>query len=102
MSAKYSFDLESQERRRALPPKIILGQRENESARHVLLKFLAYVLFFRERVQIEPRLHDDSIPFEPDIVALDYSLHPVLWVECGDCGVPKLDKLAVKVPEAEI
>ena len=100
--SKFSFDLMSEERRRDLPPKIIVGQKENESARHVLLKFLAYVIFFRERVQIEARLHNDDIPFEPDIVALDYSLHPILWVECGDCGVAKLDKLAVKVPESEI
>ena len=100
--SKFSFDLKSEERRRDLPPKIIVGQKENESARHVLLKFLAYVIFFRERVQIEARLHNDDIPFEPDIVALDYSLHPILWVECGDCGVAKLDKLAVKVPESEI
>ncbi len=100
--SKFSFDLKSEERRRDLPPKIIVGQKENESARHVLLKFLAYVMFFRERVQIEARLHNDDIPFEPDIVALDYSLHPILWVECGDCGVAKLDKLAVKVPESEI
>ena len=100
--SKFSFDLKSEERRRDLPPKIIVGQKEIESARHVLLKFLAYVLFFRERVQIEARLHNDDIPFEPDIVALDYSLHPILWVECGDCSVAKLDKLAVKVPESEI
>ena len=102
MSAKYSFDLTSDERRRSLPPKIIVGQKENESPRHVLLKFLAYIIFFRERLQIEPRMTDDSLHFEPDVIQLDYSLRPVLWVECGDCGVAKLDKLAVKIPEAEI
>jgi YaeQ protein len=102
VSAKFSFDLASEERRRALPPKIIVGQKENESARQVLLKFLGYILFFRERLQIEPRLPDDSIPFEPDVIQFDYSLRPVLWVECGDCGVSKLHKLAVKAPEAEI
>jgi hypothetical protein len=45
---------------------------------------------------------DDSIPFEPALVQLDYSLRPVFWVECGECGVGKLHKLAVKAPEAEI
>ncbi len=102
MSGKYSFDLKSEERRRPLPPKIIVGQKENEGVKHVLLKFLAYVLFYRERLQIEPRLHDDNIPFEPDVIQLDYSLHPALWVECGECTVSKLNKLAVKIPEAEI
>jgi len=102
MSGKYSFDLQSEERRRSLPGKIIVGQKENESVKHVMLKFMAYLLFYRERIQIEPRLPDDTIPFEPDIIQLDYSLRPSLWVECGDCGVGKLHKLAVKVPEAEI
>ena len=102
MAGKYVFDLRSEERRRPLPSKIIIGQKENESLRHVMLKFLAYVLFYRERLQIEPRLPDDNIQFEPDVVQLDYTLRPVLWVECGDCGVAKLHKLAVKAPEAEI
>lgn len=102
MAGKYSFDLKSEERRRALPSKIIVGQKENENVTHVLLKFMAYVLFHRERLQIEPRLTDDNIPFEPDVIQLDYSLHPALWVECGECSVSKLHKLAVKMPDAEL
>jgi uncharacterized protein YaeQ len=102
MSGKYSFDLKSEERRRALPGKIIVGQKENEGVKHVMLKFIAYLIFYRERLQIEPRLPDDTIPFEPDVIQLDYSLRPALWVECGECSVSKLHKLAVKAPEAEI
>lgn len=33
---------------------------------------------------------------------LDYEMRPRLWIECGECTPQKLDKLAVKVPEAEI
>lgn len=102
MSGKYSFHLQSEERRHPLPAKIIVGQRENEGARHVMLKFLAFVLFYRERLQIEPRLPDETIPFEPDVIQLDYTLRPSLWIECGECSVHKLHKLAVKAPEAEI
>ncbi len=102
MSAKYSFHLESHDRRRALPDKIILGRQDNETVTHVALKFLGYLIFFRERLQIEANLHTDSIPFVPDLVQLDYELRPKLWVECGECGVGKLHKLAVKAPEAEI
>ena len=102
MSGKYSFDLKSEERRHPLPPKIVIGQKENEGTKQVILKFLAFVLFYRERLQIEPRLLDDNIPFEPCVIQLDYSLRPSLWVECADCGVGKLHKLAVKVPDAEI
>lgn len=102
MAAKYTFDLQSRDKRRPLPNKILLGQGETETLPHVLLKFLAYVLFYRERIQIEASLHNDSIPFTPDLVQLDYELRPRLWVECGECSLAKLNKLAVKVPDADI
>ncbi len=102
MSARYTFTLESQERRRPFPRKIIIAQNETETIAHVGLKFIAFLLFARERLQIEPRLHNENIPFVPDLVQFDYELRPALWVECGECSLAKLDKLAVKVPEAEI
>jgi uncharacterized protein YaeQ len=102
MSAKFGFQMRSEDRRRQLPHKIILGRQDNETTTHVALKFLAYVIFFRDRLQIETNLHMDNIPFVPDIVQLDYELRPKLWIECGECGVGKLNKLAVKVPDAEI
>ena len=102
MSARYTFTLESHERRRPLPRKILIAQNENETAAHVGLKLLAFLLFARERLQIEPRLHNENIPFIPDLVQLDYELRPVLWIECGECSLAKLDKLSVKAPEAEI
>ncbi len=102
MAGKYSFQLSSTDKRRDLPGKIIIGQRETETTTHVLLKLFSYLLFFRDRLQIEPRLHDDNIPYLPDVVQFDYSLRPALWVEAGECTIEKLDRLAVKVPEAEI
>ena len=102
MGNKFIFELKSEERRRDLPRRLIIGLNENESVRHVVLKLLGFILFYRERLEIEGDVMNDNIPFEPDLVQLDYTLQPVLWIECGDCGVPKLHKLAVKVPEAEI
>lgn len=102
MSAKYSFALESRDAARRLPEKIIIGRHELETPLDVALKFLGYVYFYRERLQISVNLHDDSIPFVPDLVQLDYEMRPVLWVECGESGAAKLHKLAVKVPAAEI
>jgi hypothetical protein len=99
---KVSFLLQSEDPRRDLPRKIIIGQQTTDTAAHVLLKLLAFVLFYHERIQIEPRLDPDTIPFPPDLVQLDYELRPVLWVECGECSVSRLDRLAVKVPEAAI
>lgn len=102
MAGKFSFHLASADKRRALPGKVIIGQHDTETTTHVLLKLLSFLLLFRERLQIEPRLHDDNIPYLPDLVQFDYTLRPSLWVECGDSGIEKLDRLAVKVPEAEL
>ena len=102
MSGKFVFNLKSGDKRRAFPYKILLGQQQNETSKHILLKVLGYLLFFRERIQIEGKLHNDNIPYSPDIVQLDYELRPRLWVECGECGIAKLNKLAVKVPDAEL
>ncbi len=102
MGAKFVFVLKTDDKRRQLPYKILLAQQENETTSHILLKVLGYLLFFRERIQIEGKLHNENIPFSPDLVQLDYELRPRLWVECGECGVGKLNKLAVKVPDAEL
>jgi hypothetical protein len=102
MSGKYSFTLQSGDPRRDLPHKLIIGCQSTETTRHVLLKLFGFLLFHRNRLFMEPRLDDDNIPYRPDLVELDYQLRPVLWVECGECSVQKLNKLAVKVPEARI
>lgn len=102
MSSRYVFNLASEDRRRPLPPKLILAQGETETLTHILLKLFGYLLFFRERVQVEPRLDDDYLPFTPDIAQLDYEGRLALWVECGECAVAKFDRLAVKAPYAEI
>ena len=102
MGAKFVFTLKSDAKRRQFPYKILLAQQENETTNHILLKVLAYLLFFRERIEIEGKLHNENIPFSPDIVQLDYELRPRLWVECGECSINKLNKLAVKAPEAEL
>ena len=102
LASKYTFQLRSEDRHRPFPHKVLIGQGVNESVRHVALKFLAYVLFFHERLQVETEVQDDSIPFVPDLAVIGYDMRPTLWVECGECTVSKLHKLAVKCPEAAI
>jgi uncharacterized protein YaeQ len=102
MSSRFAFHVESPAGRQRLPERVFIGRKETETTRHVLLKFLGFALFYRDRLQIEAELHDDNIPFTPDLVQLDYTLRPALWVECGEVSVAKLDKLAVKAPEAEL
>jgi hypothetical protein len=102
LASKYTFQFVSEDRRRPLPHKLLLALTPNESTRHIGLKLLAYILFFRERLQVETEVPDESIPFVPDLVELGYDLRPKLWIECGDCGTSKLHKLSVKCSETEI
>jgi hypothetical protein len=102
MAGKFSFRLARAAPRQDFPDKLVVGQQEMETPVNVLLKALAYLLLFRERLQVDVNLHMDAIAFRPSLVQLDYELRPKLWVECGECTPVKLDKLAVKVPEAEI
>jgi uncharacterized protein YaeQ len=104
MATKYSFLLDASSRpHRDLPRKLVLvHEPPEENTTDVLLKLLTFLLFFRDRLEIGANLHNDSIPYVPDLVQLDYTLRPVLWIECGACRVEKLDRLAVKVPEAQL
>lgn len=94
--------MESHEARRELPRKIILIQHPMEPRSTLLLRLLGFVLFHRDRLAIQSREHLETLPFLPDLIQLDFELRPSLWVECGDCSVEKLDRLAVKAPGSEI
>ena len=102
MSAKFTFQCTSDDPRRPLPPRLSFGRGANETANHVVLKFIAWLLFYRERLSVDTDLQNDNIPFVPDVCELGYDLRPRLWVECGDCSVAKLQKLASKCSEAEL
>jgi hypothetical protein len=102
MTAKFSFRLRSDDWRRAMTGKIILVQHKLETPADVLRRMFGYLLLYRERMLIETTLPDDNIVYVPDLAQLDYQLRPVLWVECGECPLDKLNRLAVKAPEAEI
>ena len=102
MTARYRFHVQSPDARRVPPHRVIIAQEDPDTTAVVVLRILAYLLFHRERIRIQARLHDDNIPFLPDVVQLDYELRPALWIECGECPAARLDRLAVKVPSAEL
>ena len=102
MSARYSFQLQSGDSRLSLPRKLVLHHRLDESSDMVLLKILGFLLLNRDRLQVEPRLHDRDIHLVPHLLQLDFELHPALWAECGECEIKRLNKIAVKAPDAEI
>jgi hypothetical protein len=102
MSRRYRFDLASDDPQRVLPDKIMVGMKPSETENHILLKAFGFVLFYRDRMEIEQRVHRDDILYVPDLVQFNFMLDVAFWGECGDCAVDKLDRLAVKVPSAEI
>jgi len=102
MSSRFAFHVETEDKRGGLPERVFIGRHEEETTADVLLKFLSLALFQRDRLEIGADLHDDNIRLVPDLVQLDYTMRPALWIECGEVTATKLDKLAVKVPESEI
>ena len=102
VAGKFTFQCTSDDGRRPLPHKVLFALGLNETPRHIVLKFLGWVLFYRDRLMVETNVQNDSIPFIPDLCQLGYDMRPTLWVECGDCSVGKLHKLGAKCPEAEI
>lgn len=102
MSDRLVFSLDSVQARSTLRSKLIFVRRETETRVHLLLKLFGYLLFQRDRLEIEPHLDDPFMPFVPDLMQLDYQARIALWVECGECAITKLDRLAVKAPDSEI
>lgn len=102
MVSKFVFNLSSEDRQRELPSKIIIVQKEEETAVEVLQRLFGYLILYRDRIQMQTDLHDEYIPFVPDLVQLDYQMQPAFWAECGEVTTKKLNKLAVKVHEGEI
>ena len=80
--------------------KTVLEQREGESSVHVLLKVVAASIFFENGIRIEPTGIDQQ--YKPDLVTLDLTARPVLWVECGQVTTTKLDKLSSRYPDTKI
>jgi len=92
---KYTFNIYAEH----IPPKLVLSQAESESKAHIILKLLSYLMFYRQGIKIEHRVEQH---FKPDLVVEGDNFQPVLWVDCGDTAIRKLDKVATKNHNCEI
>ena len=92
---KYTFNIHAEH----IPPKLVLEQTEGESGAHIILKFLSYLIFYREGIKIEHRVEQN---FKPDLVVEGANFQPVLWVDCGKTAIRKLDKVATKNHHCDI
>ncbi len=72
-----------------------LAKTAEETLEHVLLKFLAFLLFYSDDLLIEQEV--ERQPFRPDLVRLDpQSGQPLLWIDCGAVKQEKLLKICQK------
>ena len=92
---KYTFTIHAER----IPPKLVLAQAEGESEAHIILKLLSYLMFYRQGIKIEHRVEQH---FKPDLVVEGDNFQPVLWVDCGNTAIRKLDKVATKNHNCEI
>lgn len=90
MIEKFTFDIQLKKEKK----KIILVKEENELRDHVVLKLLAYILFFDSRLQVEVSV---GMHYKPDLVIKGNGGNPELWIDCGYVALAKVKSLAQKL-----
>ena len=92
---KFVFNLKSPKLRR----KLILVKEEVETRHHIVLKILAYLLYYDPRLKIESavRMH-----YQPDLVIEGDHGIPELWIDCGQIAIRKVESLAQKLRTTRI
>ncbi len=80
---KFRFYLESKN-------QITLFKRKGVPFDHVILKALAYALYWKEfdDIRLDPHL---SLKFQPDLLAVDLAGEPSLWIQCGKADAAHLE-----------
>jgi uncharacterized protein YaeQ len=97
---KFTFELRS-ERPRApkIREKMILVKNDLESREHVVMKLMAYLLFYDPRLKIETGI---DMHYKPDLVIPGDHGVPELWIDCGKIAVRKVDSLARKLKTTRV
>ncbi len=98
MVEKFTFDIQAP---KISGKKIILVKKEVELREHVVMKLLAYALYYDPELKVEVSA---GLHFEPDLFIPAEHLHspPKLWIECGKVGLGKVESLAAKMRHTRI
>src|SRR4051812_32320210 len=95
MIEKFTFDLQSSKVRE----KLILVKADSELRAHIVLKLLAYLLFYEPELKIEIGV---EMHYKPDLVVPgDYGI-PKMWIDCGQISIRKAGSLATKLKTTRI
>lgn len=95
MIEKFTFELHAP---RIEHEKIILVKNETELRIHVVLKLLAYVIFYEPglKVEISADMH-----YKPDLLVPGEHV-PKLWIDCGKIALRKVESLAGKLRNTRV
>jgi hypothetical protein len=85
--------------------RLIIARAREETLENFALRLAGYVLFWplEPQVEISPK-HPAvaQVEYKPDFLALNAGGELVLWGECGNVSLKKLDKLTRRFPGARI
>lgn len=91
---KYTVDISLNGENR----KLILARQLEESQQHLAMKLVAYLMYFDRCPKVEMGVGQH---YKPDLACVE--CHDVtLWVDCGDIGLHKLDRVTTRNHNAEI
>lgn len=87
---------------RAAGRTLVLGKRAGESTAHVLLKAIGYARYAPRYpgLRVEVPVNERGERYKPDLVALDDTGEPRIWIECGHADVDKVCRLLRRYPRA--
>ena len=84
---------------------MVMTQGSQEPGDHIALRLAACALFWplEPKVELSPK-HPAlaGVEFRPDFIVLNDAGEVVLWGECGNTSLNKLDKLTRRFPRARI
>lgn len=95
MQEKFTFNIESPRFKR----KMVLFKEETETREHVVLKLVAYILFYDPRLKIEVAI---GTHYKPDLVVEGDFGVPEVWIDCGRVTLKKVEAIATKFRRTRI
>ncbi len=95
MNEKFTFEIHAP---RVPHEKIILVKGDCELRNHVVLKLLAYMLYFEPALKVEVSA---DMHFKPDLLVPGEHV-PKVWIDCGQVTLRKVESLASKLRNTRV
>lgn len=97
MIEKFTFDLQAPRIKQRT--KLILVKAESETREHIVLKLLAYLIFYDPRLRVEAVV---DLHYQPDLSIEKEHGGLELWVDCGYIAMKKAEKVPKKLKNTRV